>query len=394
MAYAQKISHYRHIRYKSSIFSLLLLCIFLLVGCSTSTPAPSSGTTTLASTFTSDTAGSQTDTLLTQLVKNQQFSGSVFIARNGSILLRKGYGMADWTKSIPNTPHTGFYIGSLTKQFTAMAILLLQAQGKLHLQDPVCTYITPCPAVLQSILISQLLTHTSGLPRDLYGPSVPRPTTAQEALTQWASVKLSFAPGTQYLYSNLGYQILGYVIQAVAATSYAQFIQKAILKPLQMNASGFSPNYQSIATNAVGYAAWQIPAPPVPIAQTLEMSFLDADVGLYSTVEDLYRWDQALYTNTLLPQQALQTMFTPHITVCTGLCGVFTQESYGLGWYIGDESNTPQHVIWHDGLNNGFSSYLGRYPNEGVTIIILTNLRPIFATNLDLVHQIEKIVFA
>ncbi len=390
MAYTPPISTLHHTSSKKSTLPLLLLCTLLLAGCSTSTTV----TVSMAPTIVSDTAGTTIDTLLTQQVQNKQFSGSVFIARNGTIVLRKGYAMADWAKNTPNTPHSGFYVGSITKQFTAMAILILQEQGKLHLQDHICTYITPCPAVFQAILISQLLTHTSGLPRDLYGASVPRPTTAQQALTQWANVTLGFTPGAQYLYSNLGYQVLGYIIQAVSGTSYSQFVQQTILKPLQMSASGFSPNYQGISTNALGYASWQVLAPPVPVAPTLELSFLDADVGLYSTVEDLYRWDQALYTNILVSQQSLQSMFAPHIAVCTGLCGVFTQESYGLGWYIGNESGAPQQIIWHDGLNNGFSSYIGRYPNEGVTIIILTNLRPVFATNLDLVHQIEKLLFA
>jgi CubicO group peptidase (beta-lactamase class C family) len=156
----------------------------------------------------------QVDHLLTNMVTHQQFSGSVLIAHSDQVILSKGYGMADWEKQVPNTLHTKFYLGSTTKQFTAMAILILQQENKLHVHDHLCSYITPCPPAWQPVTIHELLTHTSGIP-ELDDANVLN-ASPQSWINRFDGVPLVFAPGSEFSYCNVCYQILGYVVEQVA----------------------------------------------------------------------------------------------------------------------------------------------------------------------------------
>ena len=182
-------------------------------------------------------AGTQIDALLTQMTNNRQFSGSVLVAERGQLVLEKGYGPANEDTATLNTPAIRFYLGSLTKAFTAMAILMLQEQGKLHVQDPLCAYIPNCPAPWQPVSIQEMLTHTSGIPQlndsQLSGAS------PAAWIASFQNVPLQFTPGGDFQYCSICYQILGYVVQQVSGQPYTQFIQDRILTPLHMNESGF-----------------------------------------------------------------------------------------------------------------------------------------------------------
>ncbi len=339
--------------------SLLLVFLLLLTACGSlnagplPTPTPSFAT--------------QADAYLTQLVAEQAFSGVVQVAEGGKVLFSKSYGMADWQNHVPTTLNTKFRIGSVTKQFTAMAILILQEQGKLHVQDHLCTYLAQCPSAWQPVTLHELLTHTAGIPVLKNLPSA-LPATPEEVIALYNHVPLDFPPGTQFEYSNEGYQVLGYVIQRVSDQSYASFIQQQILAPLHMNDSGFYlPAGQSIAQ---GYQAWQTAAAPLNsgIPLPANYSFLYANGYLYSTVGDLQRWDQSLTAPTLVSQQSLKAMFTPYVAVTTYM----GNSHYGYGWVIDQELSPP--VIWHDGRVTGYRAYNGWYPDRKATIIILDNL--------------------
>jgi CubicO group peptidase (beta-lactamase class C family) len=327
---------------------------------------------------------SQVDQLLTTRVAQRQFSGSVLIAQDGQVLLSKGYSMADWDEHVSNTPHTKFYVGSITKQFTAMAILILQEQGKLHVQDHICSYIVPCPAQWQPLTIHHLLTHSSGIP-DLDDSSLSY-ASPKAWIASFDGVGLVFTPGGQFSYCNVCYQILAYVVEQVSGEPYSTFLQQAIFDPLQMQNTGFDPHYLSLPDHAVGYASWQVKDISIGEDVAPQWSFLFGAGLLYSTVEDLYRWDQGLYANTLVSQETLNEAFTPYLP------SQYPGSSYGYGWFIA-KAPTPGHrLLWHDGQIDGFRNYIGRYIDDQVTIIVLSNLSRL--DELALAHTLEQLVFA
>jgi CubicO group peptidase (beta-lactamase class C family) len=343
-------------------------------------------TLTKHATFNSQVAliASQVDHLLTNEATHQQFSGSVLIAYDGQVLLRKGYSMADWGKQASNTPHTRFYLGSTTKQFTAMAILILQQQGKLQVHDHICSYISPCPPPWQQVTIHELLTHTSGIP-EFDNASVSN-ASPQSWINDFDDVPLGFAPGSEFSYCNVCYQILGYVVETVSGEPYCTFLQQTIFDPLQMRNTGCDPHYLSLSDHAVGYASWRVKDVSIGWDIDPQWSFLFGAGLLYSTVEDMYRWDQAFSGHTLISQQLLDEAFTSYVA------SQYAGSSYGYGWFIA-KAPTPGHrLIWHDGRVDGFRTYNGLYPDDGVTIIFLSNLSTL--DELALARALERIVFA
>ena len=328
---------------------------------------------------------SQVDRLLTNEVAHQQFSGSVLIAQDGHVLLSKGYSMADWDDQVSNTPHTKFYLGSTTKEFTAMAILILQEQGKLHVTDHLCSYIAQCPPPWRPVTIHEVLTHTSGIPQ--LDDSLLSSASPQAWIASYNRSPLTFAPGRQFSYCNQCYQILAYVVEQASGEPYSEFLQQAIFDPLQMKNTGFDPHYLSLSDEeAVGYAGWQAKAMTLEWSVTPQWSFLFGSGLLSSTVEDLYRWDQALYTQTLVSQQSLNKAFTPYAT------SQYAGSSYGYGWFIANAPTVGHRLIWHDGRIDGFRTYIGRYVDDRVTIIFLSNLATL--DELALGKALGQIVFA
>jgi len=324
------------------------------------------------------------DALLTQMTNNQQFSGSVLVARGGQMLVDKGYSLANWDTQTPNTPDTRFYLGSLTKAFTAMALMILQEQGKLQVQAPLCTYIPNCPAPWQPLSVQQVLTHTSGIPQ-LNDTQISNASPAAW-IGSFNTTPLQFTPGGEFQYCSICYQILGYVVQQVSGMPYAQFIQQMILNPLQMSETGFDFNaYYTGALGAQGYESWRVKALPVGLQADPQWSFLYGSGLLYSSVQDLYRWDQALYTTSLVSQATLNQTFTPYVNTT-----LFPGSAYGYGWFITRTPVQNHRLIWHDGVIDGFRNYFGRAVDDGVTVIILSNLTTLDAISLG--HQIEGMI--
>ncbi len=351
-------------------------------------PTPTVSPTPAASpTLTSANAASATqiDALLTGQVNAQQFSGSVLVARDGQTILAKGYSTANWETQAPNTPDTRYFLGSVTKEFTAMSILILQQQGKLQVTNPICNYVASCPAPWQPVTVQQVLTHTSGIP-ELDDSPLPYGS-PQGWLTIFDNASLAFPPGTEFGYCSVCYEILAYVVQLVSGMPYDQFVQQQILDPLHMNETSFDATaYYANSSCAIGYDSWQSESDQLGWQLSSEWDFLNGSGLLYSTVTDLYRWDQALVTNKLVSPQIMKQIFTPYVTA-----NLFPGSQYGYGWFISQAPVQGHQLIWHDGVIDGFRNFNGLYIDDHVTIIIQSNLASIDI--IELSHSIEQILF-
>ncbi len=294
-------------------------------------------------------------------VSNKQFMGSVLVARGQDVLFSKGYGSANLEWDIPNTPATKFRIGSITKQFTAAAILLLEERGKLKVEDPVKKYLPDAPAVWDNITSIHLLTHTSGIP-DFFGfPEYPKlepfPITPQQIVALFRDKPLEFPPGEKVQGSSSGYVLLGYLIEKLSGESYQDFIQKNIFTLLGMKDSGYDSNTDIIPRRAAGYAY----GPNGLVNARFEhMSNMFSAAALYSTTEDLLRWEQGLFNGKLLSTESLAKMTTPF------------KNDNALGLIV--RTVNGRKVIEHAGGMNGFYTYLAYFPEDKLTVVALGNL--------------------
>jgi CubicO group peptidase (beta-lactamase class C family) len=311
-----------------------------------------------------------------------RFMGSVLVAQDGKVLLDKGYGFANLEWDVPNTPTTKFRLGSLTKQFTAASILLLEERGKLKVEDPVKKYMPNAPAAWDKITIFHLLTHTSGIP-SFTGFSDYESREAQAItpgrLVEWFREKpLEFEPGTKWNYSNSGYVLLGYLIEKISGESYSDFVQQNIFTPLRMKDSGYDLNSAIIAHRAAGYT----PDKNGPVnAGFVHMSIPFSAGALYSTTEDLLRWEQSLFGGKVLKPESLAKMTTPF------------KQDYAFG--LGVSTQNGHKMIAHDGGIQGFNTALAYYPDDKLVVAVLANLNgPAgqIAGNLAKVALGEKIV--
>ena len=294
----------------------------------------------------------------------------MLVARGDTILLSKGYGWADAGRQIANTPQTKFRVGSNSKQFTAMAVLLLEQQGKLHVSDKLCLYIDACPDAWKDVTLQHLLTHTSGIQDytnfDNFPGLIGSPASVVDLIARFKSLPLISTPGSRWLYSNSGYVLLGYVIERTSGVSYADFLQAAIFSPLHMTHTGYDQSAITAADHAQGYLT------PTTRPVFIDMSEFYAAGALYSTVEDLYIWNKALATNQFVSAAVLAPMITPQIPCPSGGCALASDLGYGYGWFI---ANEQQHrYIYHWGRIDGFISSSGFFPNEQVYSIVLSNL--------------------
>ena len=257
-------------------------------------------------------------------VKRDHFSGSILIARDGKVLYSQGYGMANLEHDVPNTPQTKFRLGSITKQFTAMAVLILQERGKLNVHDKVKKHFPEAPKAWDEITIEHLLTHTSGIPNYTesleFLRTLPVRVSLKELIAKFKDRPLDFKPGAKFKYSNSGYIMLGQIIETASGKNYPSFMKEAIFGPLDMKDTGYDNATAIIKNRASGYTR------RLGIVLTncdyIDMSIPHAAGALYSTVLDLLKWDQALYSEKLVPRKSLEAMFTPH------------KDNYGYGWII------------------------------------------------------------
>jgi CubicO group peptidase (beta-lactamase class C family) len=305
------------------------------------------------------------DELLNAHMKVNRFSGAVLIASQGTPLVAKGYGYASVEWQIPNTTTTKFRIGSITKQFTSMLVMQLRERGRIKLEDSVCLYVSPCPDAWKGVTIHHLLTHTSGIP-SYSGMASWRetnmvPKTIEQMLAIFRDLPLAWVPGEKYAYNNSGYFLLGVVIEKASGKKYERALQDMILTPLGLTDTGYDWSRTIIPRRASGYSG---KGDTLQNVAALDMQQPYAAGSLYSTVDDLLKWDQALYTDTLLPAAARQLMWTPF------------KDNYAYGWIIGEPAAAVfggHRRVAHGGGINGFTSVIVRLPDPNVTVIVLSN---------------------
>ncbi|WP_232831411.1 serine hydrolase [Peristeroidobacter agariperforans] len=300
------------------------------------------------------------DQIVQHLVDRKQFMGTVLVARADQIVFHKSYGSANLEWDIANTSTTKYRIGSITKQFTSASILLLEERGKLKLDDPIKKHFGEAPAAWDSVTLEHLLTHTSGIPNFTSFPEFDKlkqfPTPVTELMGLFKDKPLEFAPGEKMAYSNSGYVLLGYVIEKASGMSYADFVQANIFTPLGMKDSGYDSNAPIIARRAAGYTR---SGESMVNADFVHMSIPHAAGGLYSTTEDLLRWQRQLYGGKLLSAASLAKMTTPF------------KNDYALGLAV----HTGKRKMYsHGGGIEGFNTLLAYYPDTQVSVVALANL--------------------
>jgi len=292
------------------------------------------------------------------------FMGAVLVARGDEVLFQGGYGKADLELDVPNTPESVFRLGSLTKQFTAAAILQLQEQGLLDINDTVDRYLPGYPHG-DEITIYQLLNHTSGIPdyEFLESTMVYRNAVSLDALmAKFSDLPFDYTPGSQFKYSNSGYVVLTAIIEKVSGQSYADYLAEHIFQPLGMQATRYDNADTVLPGRASGYT-WDGDA--YHNAEFFDMSNVAGAGGLVSTVGDMYKWDHALYGDTVLSESSRQAFLTPTFTFDEG--GGYT---YGGGVL---EISGRNYTIFNAEISGFYTSAL-RYPDEEIYVIVLGNL--------------------
>jgi len=338
---------YRPDRGLRSVRSSVLLAVLALVLCGTRAPAQAPAT---PAEF-----AAKVDEYVGPLLKMGDFSGTILVARGGQTLVSRGYGTADLEASISPTPATPFAVGSISKTFTAAAILLLAQQGRLRLTDPVSRFL-PRFAHGDSITITQLLEHSSGL-SDYY--SWPAYATGRmEAISQAAFLDqaqrapLDFPPGSRSSYSNTGYFVLATIVEKASGTSYADFLARNLFRPLAMKRSGVMRDGDMPPEMAFGYDP-TFPPERLALAAPVSWTWMFGNGSVYSSAEDLYRWLEAVRHRTPVNLRML---------------------SYPFGW--GKRTRFGREMLEQNGrIPTGYTSYVGLYPAEDLEIVVLSNVQ-------------------
>ena len=371
----------------------VMLVFFALISCDSSAPPPQKKTTL--------TPQQKLDAYIAGQVQQKQFRGVVLVVVNDKVVLEKGYDFADVQQQKPNTPQTVFPLTQVTKQFTAIAILLLQEQGKLHVQDSICQYVKQCPDEWKQITIKDLLTEYSDLP-DITNTSLDltKPDAPDALLTAVKDVPIAYPPHTRVFTSYTNYLLLGMIIEKVSGQSYANFLQKSIFTPLQLqHTSSLASTSTSASGMSTGYIDWQTPITPA-YQGYVNVANAFASGSISSTVDDLYALDKALGGTMLLSQSSLQTLFTTAVPFCSsgscsGPAGNYADFGLGYGDWVGsDNSNHTGKLGFGLGFMNGYAAYNGYYPDKHAAVIILSNLGSLsFESVLTLAQGIEAKAF-
>jgi D-alanyl-D-alanine carboxypeptidase len=317
------------------------------------------------------------DYIKSEMAKQQIPGLSLAVIRDGKPIKVKGYGVAGIEQKTPVTLDTAYDVGSMSKPFTAAAVLLLVESGKIRLDDPVSRFIADTPAAWRATTVWNLLTHTSGI-KD-YTSEIP--TTAVLDFTpeliyhRAAGAGLNFPPGTQFRYSHTNYVLLGMVIEGATGRPFYDFVTERIFKPLEMTHSLPEATRKPVPNLATGYRLVNGERTPV---EREKRGFGDAFFS--STIDDLVKWAVALDTGAILTEPARTLMWTPAPLLLTAKQRTAPDAKpktaiYGLGWYT--ESLKDHRIIGHGGSVGGFSGNLSRFPDDHLTVIVLTNLRDV-----------------
>lgn len=310
------------------------------------------------------------DALLNDLVKEDEPGAAVAVVEAGKVVHRQGYGLANLEWRIPIEPDTVFRLASITKQFTATAIMMLQEEGKLSVDDPLTKFLPDYPTSGHEILVHHLLTHTSGIKsytsiEGWFPDKIVHDMTPQALCDAFCQIPFDFKPGTRYLYNNSGYHLLGMIIEQVGHMSYEEFIQEKIFRRLGMNHSYYMSNEPIIHKRASGYERTE---DGFRNAAYLSMTQPYAAGSLGSTIDDLARWETAVREHHLVSAETQALMFTP-VTLADG--NMDPTEPYGYGWAIHNYHGHP--FVSHGGGIPGFSTFIAQFQDKPITIIVLAN---------------------
>lgn len=296
------------------------------------------------------------------------FSGAVLVAHDGKPVFRQSYGMANHEFNIPNTPTMKFRVGSVGKQFTSAAILLLEQRGKLKLTDPVGKYLSHWPKAWDEVTIHHLMSHTAGLPRlttqallDVSALSNATPKLFQGVRDLFKPGEelqpLDFKPGENWAYSNIGYIVLSMIVDKASGKGYCDFVSQEMFRPLGMTNTGCEDPGTILKQRASGYTRIN---DTLANAYYVDMRFANGDGSIYSTLDDLLLWDRALDSDHLLDAKTRDKLFTP------------VRNEYAYGWWV--QTKLGRKAEWHGGNVSGFVAQITRYPGEKLFIAVLSNV--------------------
>jgi len=316
-------------------------------------------------TAQSDQPTPAVDAFVAAEMQKQKIPGvSIAVVRDGTVVLAKGYGLANVEHQVPVKPETIFQSGSVGKQFTATAVMMLVEEGKVGLDDPITKYFPDGPEAWKTIKVRHLLSHTGGTtdyPADF---DFRKDYTEDELLKRAEAIPLAFEPGAKWSYSNLGFVLLGILIHKVSGKFYGDFLQERVFKPLDMTTARIITEADIVPNRAAGY---RLEKGALKNQEWVSPSVnTTADGALYLTALDMAKWDAALYTEKLLKKSSLDQMWTP-----TKLNdGKSTQ--YGFGWSLGDVRGN--RIVEHGGAWQGFKAYIARYVDKKLTVVVFANL--------------------
>ena len=339
-----------------------------------------------------DARAKQLDAILAKAVTSGQPGLAVLVKKEGTVLFEKGYGLRRIKARAPITPHTDFRLASVTKQFTAMSVMLLERDGKLRYESTLTEIFSDFPAYGKAITIRHLLTHTSGLPdyEDLmdqeenshgkrWSPAHQIQDEEVLALLE-KQTRGKFTPGTSWAYSNSGYVVLGLIVAKASGVSYPEFLKRRIFDPLHMqNTLAYQRGSKEIPHRAFGHSRER---GKLILSDQSSTSATLGDGGVYSNLEDLSKWDEALGKHTLLSATKMQAALTP-VKLVDGREPHWPAQpdgdnlapgkpvSYGFGWFLDSYPGHPR--MWHSGTTIGFRNVIERFTTDHLTIVILSN---------------------
>lgn len=300
-------------------------------------------------------------------MKKQQVPGlTVAVVKDGTLAKVESYGLANVEHQVPAKRETVYQSGSVGKQFTAMAVMLLLEDGKLKLDDLISKHLPDVPEAWKDVTVRHLLTHTAGIKEYTGAVDLRKDYTEDELLKQAYTFALDFPPGTKWQYSNTGYAVLGILVSKVAGEFYGDFLKKRVFTPLEMKTARIINDVDIIPNRAAGY---RFVRGELKNQQWVSPTFNStADGSLYVTIDDMIKWDAALTARKLLKKDSYDLMWTP-VKTTDG-----KEHGYGFGWSLGEVNGHKR--IHHGGAWQGFTSYIDRYPDDKLTVIVLANLAP------------------
>lgn len=323
-------------------------------------------TLSLSPAFAADQPNAVDDYVRAEMEKQHVPGLALLVSRGGQIVRAQGYGLANVELQVPVKPETIFQSGSVGKQFTATAVMMLVEQGKIGLDDPLTKYFPDAPATWKLVTIRELLSHTAGFtdyPKDF---DMQKDYNEDDLIKVVEKIPLAYTPGTKWDYSNLGFLTLGIVIHKVTGEFYGDFLQERIFRPLGMTTTRIISEADIVPNRSAGYRLvkgelknqeW--------VSPKLNTT---ADGSLYFSILDLAKWDAALYTDQLLKQSSFDQMWT----IAKLSNGQPNSGHYGFGWFI--ETKKGHRVIEHAGSWQGFKTQISRYVDNELTVVVLSNL--------------------